>query len=69
MPRVTVHIGKTELPESQLATNSRQPLPTGIRLWLLDAEGRVLARTEKLGSVPDPAFLAAVKAALAKPAG
>jgi protein SCO1/2 len=34
-------------------------------LVLLDREGRVLARTEKLGSVPDPAFLAAVKAALA----
>lgn len=37
-------------------------------LVLLDGEGRVLARTETLGSVPDPAFLAAVKAALAKPA-
>ena len=37
-------------------------------LVLLDADGRVLARTEKLGSVPDPAFLAAVKAALAAPA-
>lgn len=36
-------------------------------LVLLDAQGRVLARTEKLGSVPDPAFLAAVKAALAGP--
>ena len=34
-------------------------------LVLLDAEGRVLARTERLGPVPDPAFLAAVKAALA----
>lgn len=34
-------------------------------LVLLDRDGRVLARTEKLGSVPDPAFLAAVKAALA----
>ena len=40
-------------------------------LVLLDAEGRVLARTEQLGAVPDPAFLAAVKAAIAgnKPAG
>ncbi|HEU0153062.1 MAG TPA: SCO family protein [Arenimonas sp.] len=38
-------------------------------LVLLDAQGRVLARTETLGSVPDPAFLAAVKAALAAPAG
>ncbi|GGA68439.1 hypothetical protein GCM10011521_03280 [Arenimonas soli] len=38
-------------------------------LVLLDAEGRILARTETLGSVPDPAFLAAVKAALAEPAG
>ncbi|KFL36636.1 SCO family protein [Arenimonas donghaensis] len=37
-------------------------------LVLLDAEGRVLARTETLGSVTDPAFLAAVKAALAAPA-
>lgn len=36
-------------------------------LILLDAEGRVLARTEKLGSVPDPEFLAKVKAALARP--
>ena len=38
---------------------------------VLDAEGRVLARTEQLGAVPDPAFLAAVKAAIAgnKPAG
>lgn len=32
---------------------------------LLDAQGRELARTEKLGSVPDPAFAAAVKKALA----
>lgn len=38
-------------------------------LVLLDAQGRVLARTEKLGTVPDPAFLAAVKAALAAPPG
>jgi protein SCO1/2 len=34
-------------------------------LVLLDAQGRVVARTERLGSVPDPAFLAAVKATLA----
>lgn len=34
-------------------------------LVLLDGEGRVLARTERLGPVPDPAFLAAVKSALA----
>ena len=38
-------------------------------LILLDADGRVLTRTEKLGTVPDAAFLARVKAALAKPAG
>ncbi|MAL02920.1 MAG: SCO family protein [Arenimonas sp.] len=37
-------------------------------LVLLDGEGRILARTETLGSVPDPDFLAAVKAALAAPA-
>jgi protein SCO1/2 len=37
-------------------------------LVLLDGEGRVLARTEQLGAVPDPAFLAAVKTALAAPA-
>jgi len=37
-------------------------------LVLIDGEGRVLARTETLGRVPDPVFLAAVKAALAKPA-
>ena len=34
-------------------------------LVLLDAEGRVVARTERLGVVPDPAFLAAVKSTLA----
>lgn len=34
-------------------------------LVLLDGEGRVVARTERLGPVPDPAFLAAVKATLA----
>lgn len=34
-------------------------------LVLLDADGVVLARTERLGATPDPAFLAAVKAALA----
>lgn len=33
-------------------------------LILLDADGRILARTEKMGSDIDPAFLAAVKAAL-----
>ena len=33
-------------------------------LVLLDAEGRVLARTEKMGSQPDPEFVAAVKRAL-----
>jgi protein SCO1/2 len=36
-------------------------------LVLLDGEGRVLARTEQLGVQPDPAFLAAVRAALAAP--
>lgn len=34
-------------------------------LILLDAEGRVLARTETLGSKPDPQFLAAVRKAVA----
>lgn len=34
-------------------------------LVLLDSEGRVVARTERLGPVPDPDFLAAVKATLA----
>ncbi len=33
-------------------------------LILLDSEGRILARTEKLGATPDPAFLAAVRKAL-----
>jgi len=36
-------------------------------LVLLDADGRKLASSSRLGSVPDPAFLAAVKAALAAP--
>ena len=31
---------------------------------LLDADGRILARTEKIGPTPDPDFLAAVKKAL-----
>ena len=34
-------------------------------LVLLDAQGRVLARTAKIGSVPDPEFVQAVKRALA----
>ena len=38
-------------------------------LVLLDAQGRVLARTEKLGAVPDAEFLAAVRAALVPSAG
>ena len=33
---------------------------------LLDADGRILARTEKIGAQPDPAFLAAVRSALRK---
>ena len=36
-------------------------------LVLLDADGRVLARTEKMGTKPDPEFVAQVKRALAKP--
>lgn len=34
-------------------------------LVLLDAQGRVVARTERLGPIPDPVFLAAVKSTLA----
>ena len=34
-------------------------------LVLLDSRGRVLARTEKLGAVPDPEFLGSVRKALA----
>lgn len=34
-------------------------------LVLLDADGRVLARTEKLGTQPDPEFVAAVRRAAA----
>jgi protein SCO1/2 len=37
-------------------------------LVLLDAEGRVVASTERLGAVPDQAFLAKVKALVAAPA-
>jgi protein SCO1/2 len=36
-------------------------------LVLLDADGRVVARTERVGSVVDPEFLAAVRAQLAPP--
>jgi len=32
-------------------------------LTLLDRDGRIVARTENMGNVPDPVFLAAVKAA------
>ena len=32
-------------------------------LTLLDRDGRIVARTEKMGNVPDPVFLAAIKAA------
>ena len=35
-------------------------------LLLLDGDGRVLARTEQVGSVPDPDFLAAVRAAVGR---
>ena len=34
-------------------------------LLLLDGDGRIVARTEKIGSVPDPEFLAAVRRQLA----
>lgn len=37
-------------------------------LVLLDANGRVLARTEQMGTRPDPEFVAAVRKALAAPA-
>jgi protein SCO1/2 len=33
-------------------------------LVLLDANGRMIARTEKVGGQPDPSFLAAVRRAL-----
>jgi protein SCO1/2 len=33
-------------------------------LFLLDADGRIIAKTEKVGSVPDPEFVAKVHAAL-----
>ncbi len=36
-------------------------------LILLDVDGRILAKSDKLGTVPDPAFLGAVKKALGVP--
>jgi len=36
-------------------------------LVLLDAEGRILARSEQMGSKPDPEFVAAVRRATATP--
>ena len=36
-------------------------------LVLLDADGRILARTEQMGSKPDPEFVAAVRLAAAAP--
>ena len=35
-------------------------------LVLLDADGRVIARTERVGGLPDPAFLAAIRQTLAR---
>ncbi|HEY1141267.1 MAG TPA: SCO family protein [Lysobacter sp.] len=35
-------------------------------LVLLDADGRILARTEQVGSRPDPEFIAAVRAAIGR---
>jgi protein SCO1 len=35
-------------------------------LLLLDADGRILARTEQVGSTPDPEFIAAVRRATAR---
>ena len=35
-------------------------------LILLDAQGRILARTESMGMQPEPEFIAAVKKALSK---
>ena len=37
----------------------------GSALVLLDGEGRVIARTERLGPIPDPEFLAVVRAHVA----
>ena len=37
-------------------------------LVLLDADGRILARTEQMGSVPDPDFVTAVRRATASSA-
>lgn len=39
------------------------------QLILLDAQGRLLARTEKMGGMPDPEFLKAVEQALLPPGG
>lgn len=36
-------------------------------LVLLDAEGRILARTEQMGTKPDPEFVAAVRKAVSTP--
>jgi len=36
-------------------------------LVLLDAQGRILARSEQMGSRPDPEFVAAVRRATASP--
>jgi protein SCO1/2 len=33
-------------------------------LFLLDADGRIVAKTEKIGATPDPEFVAQVHAAL-----
>jgi protein SCO1/2 len=38
-------------------------------LVLLDADGRLVARTEKIGTTPDPEFVAAVRKLAARPQG
>ena len=38
----------------------------GSALVLLDAEGRIITRTEQVGSKPDPAFIAAVRKTVAR---
>jgi hypothetical protein len=47
-----------------LALEDRENYALAMRLVLLDPQGRVLARSRKLGS-PDPAFLKRVRSAIA----
>ena len=61
--RLVVLVHTPPLVDSFYIYAPHRPLP-GIKPLLVDAEGRILARTEQMGTRPDPEFVVAVKQAL-----